>query len=244
MSDTENLHAGHRERMIEKFLNNPQSFSDHEMLEVLLFYAIPRRNTNEIAHRLLRTFGSLEKVFNADKQMLKSVEGVGDKVAAEIMLVSRLINVIHEKQTAPTRIANFGELYKYIQKLFENVKKVEKFNMVLLSSEFKVLTCVDFTDNIASSVSVEIPELVNAFVIHKPKYLIISHNHVSGDPTPSESDDVMTMRVNILCALHGVKLFDHLVVGKTLYSYRDKGRLDRLMVKADIHSILREIKER
>jgi DNA repair protein RadC len=230
--------------MIEKFLNNPQSFSDHELLEVLLFYAIPRRNTNEIAHRLLRTFGSLEKVFNADKQMLKSVDGVGDKVAAEIMLVSRLINVIHEKQTTPTRIANFGELYKYIQKLFENVKKVEKFNMVLLSSEFKVLTCVDFTDNIASSVSVEIPELVNAFVIHKPKYLIISHNHVSGDPKPSESDDVMTMRVNILCALHGVKLFDHLIVGKTLYSYRDKGDLDRLMVKADIHSILREIKER
>ena len=70
MSNKENLHAGHRERMIEKFLNNPQSFSDHELLEVLLFYAIPRRNTNDIAHRLLRTFGSIEKVFSADRQTL------------------------------------------------------------------------------------------------------------------------------------------------------------------------------
>ena len=244
MSNKENLHAGHRERMIEKFLNNPQSFSDHELLEVLLFYAIPRRNTNDIAHRLLRTFGSIEKVFSADRQTLKSIDGVGDKVATEIMLVGRFINIIHGGRNEPARIANFGDLYRYVQKLFVNEKKVERFYMILLSSEFKIMTSVDFTDEIASSVSVEIPELVNAFAIHRPKYLIISHNHISGDPEPSESDDIMTMRVNILCALHGVKLFDHLVVGKTLFSYREDGRLARLLIKSDIHNILRDVKEK
>ena len=81
MNDGKNLHEGHRARLTERFTKNPDGFQDHELLELLLFNFVPRHNTNDTAHRLLRTFGSITNVLNASVKELCSVDGVGIKVS-------------------------------------------------------------------------------------------------------------------------------------------------------------------
>ena len=89
MTAKENVHSGHRERIVDKFVAHPDSPSDHELLEILLFSFIPRKNTNDIAHNLLNRFGSIEKVFACSPTELITVEGIGKKTAERIILELR-----------------------------------------------------------------------------------------------------------------------------------------------------------
>ena len=92
------IHAGHRDRMYDKLLNSPDSLSEHEYLEVLLFSFIPRKNTNPIAHKLLRTFGSLSGVFNASAKELMTVDGIGKSVATKIVAVGKIFQRVKDKK--------------------------------------------------------------------------------------------------------------------------------------------------
>ena len=92
------MHEGHRKRLRDKFLScGVDNFQDHEVLELLLFYAIPRKNTNVIAHRLLEKFGSLDAVFDSPLSLLKSVEGVGESTAIFIKTISDITRIYIEK---------------------------------------------------------------------------------------------------------------------------------------------------
>lgn len=233
MSNDENLHAGHRERMMEKFLKSPLAFSDHELLEVLLFYAIPRKNTNDVAHRLLRTFGTLEKVFTATAEELKSVKGIGDKVATEIMLVGRLIELSFNRQRSVEKLSTLAELKKVLIEYFYGIKE-EKFLLLLLDSKYKVITKITFTDKNRERVTADIPEIANAFALHKPTFAVISHNHPSGNLQPSKEDDITTRKIDVLCNIHCVKLIDHVIVsGDKVYSYHHEDRLDEIKTQTN-----------
>ena len=99
------VHQGHRARQRKKLLENgPRAFADHELLEMLLYYAIPRRDTNELAHRLLERFGSLQGVFSAPVEELSTVEGVGENAAVLLNLVPQIWQ--RSLQGAPERILN------------------------------------------------------------------------------------------------------------------------------------------
>ena len=87
----EGLHSGHRERLVNKFIEYPDSFSEHELLELFLFTVLPRKDTNETAHRLLQAFGNITKVFSASAEQLMAVKGVGKTIAAQIVLHSKIM---------------------------------------------------------------------------------------------------------------------------------------------------------
>ena len=101
MEEKENLHANHRSRMLEKFSNNPNSFSEHELLEMLLFPLIPRKNTNDVSHRLIKTFGSIKNVLNASPKELSSVYGIGAKTASSIALYGKIYEQITVSKQKP-----------------------------------------------------------------------------------------------------------------------------------------------
>ncbi len=228
MSNIENLHAGHRERMIEKFLKSPLAFSDHEILEVLLFYAIPRKNTNDIAHRLLKTFGTIEKVFTASSDELKSVNGIGDKAATEIMVIGRLIDIVSKKELLDERLSTLAELKEVLIEYFYGIRD-EKFLLILLDAKYKVITKITFSDKNREQVTADIPEIAKAFALHKPTFAVISHNHPSGNIEPSKEDDATTQKIDVLCNIHCVKLIDHVIVsGDAVYSYHHDNRLDEI----------------
>ncbi len=244
MDERQNIHAGHRERMMEKFIASPQALPDHEILEMLLFAYIPRKNTNGVAHALIRTFGSLERVFSASVDELMSVEGVGKKVATALCVNGQVYERIYNsKRKDKKELFSFDKIKNEILKYFDNLYE-EKFIIILLDKNYREINKLEFIDHQVRKVTGDIPEIANAFALNKPAFAIIAHNHPSGNLTPSEQDDFATAKLNLLCSTHGVTLADHVIVanGKTL-SYHLEGRLQYIRDTFDLEKLLKSVKE-
>ena len=233
----ENLHDGHRERLINKFIEFPDSFSDHELLEIFLFTVMPRKDTNALAHRLVQAFGNVGKVFSATAEQLMTVNGVGKAIAAQIVLHGKLMKKI--AATTPDDGKAFTSLDRIkseIVSLFRGTR-TEKFYAFLLGDAFETLFRLEYTGNNESAVFANVAEIARAISLHKPKYAIIAHNHPSGNANPSPQDDKATAKFCIACDLHGVSLVDHIIVaGEKVYSYFVEKRLDFIKerVKKDV----------
>lgn len=226
--------------MTEKLLKIPDSLLEHELLEVLLYSALPRKDTNPIAHRLLRSFGNIQNVFSASQEQLLSIKGVGKKVASHIYLTGRLCKKILECEKTE-EIENFYSFAKYKNKIIEyfNGLEVEQFLIILLNKKYRAITKLRFVDHKRSEVTASIPEIAQAFAINKPTYAIIAHNHLSNVLIPSKEDDFATGKLNILCSVHGVTLLDHVIVGKTdAISYFMENRLDDIKAKYNANLLL------
>lgn len=223
----EGLHDGHRERLINKFAEFPDSFSDHELLEIFLYTVVPRRDTNALAHRLIKTFGSLKKVFSATAEQLTAVEGVGKAIAAQIVLHAKIMDKISALSPEDNKAFSSPERIKSeLVSLFRSVKG-EKFYFFLLSDSFGQVFRLEFTGKTEEAVFADTAEIARAMSVNKAKFAIIAHNHPSGNPSPSEADDIATSKFYIVCDVHGVKLIDHVIVaGQKTYSYFTAGRLD------------------
>ena len=238
--DKENIHAGHRKRLIEKFLKDSDALSDHELLEILLFYAIPRKNTNETAHKLISAFGSLDKVFKANKTELMAVGGVGEKVAVQVMLVGSIFKAVATGKKETLHIGNHYEFTNYLSSVFKN-EKAEKFVLLLLKKNYEVISQYWFTDDNTETVSASMTDLAQLIIANKPYRILLAHNHPSGDCLPSENDDKATARIYMLCSMCGMKLDDHVIVGEKFYSYRSEDRLKMIAEKADVKKVLERI---
>lgn len=225
-----NVHSGHRERMLNKFMSHPESMLDHELLEMFLFDSIKRKDTNELAHSLLNTFGNIKNVFSASAKELTSVKGIGEKTAKNILLYGALFQRIQKVSDKPKKPLSFSfaKNKQTIIEMFEGVF-VEVFSIILLDKTYTPLTTMTFTDYKANSVSGNLKEIANAIAINKPTYAMIAHNHPSGNVTPSKADDLATVQINILFLSHGVTLLDHVIVnGENAYSYYIEHRLEKL----------------
>ncbi|MBE6971205.1 MAG: DNA repair protein RadC [Ruminococcaceae bacterium] len=206
------VHDGHRQRKKQQFAQHGlDGFADHEVLELLLYYAIPRRDTNEIAHRLLQKFGSLQDVINAPVEELEKVEGMGSNAAVFLALlpeVNRRINVRR------------GE-----EKIINSVETAGKFFMGLLCGERRELlyqVCVDAKGKVlqykrlaagtASMAPVSIREVVENALHTDATAVLLGHNHPSGIALPSEEDRRITLQIKDALATMGIALADHIIV--------------------------------
>ncbi len=230
MDERKGLHDGHRERIIERFIKNPDGFADHELLEILLFQYIPRKNTNDIAHRLLLTFGGLDNILSADVGSLITVEGIGKKTAVGLKLLGEIVKRI--KNLEDWESVDFTSPYlsrRPIINLFKGLK-TEKTVIILLDKHDRPLFNLISDSDSAHEVSINKVALANAIALNKPKTAILAHNHPSGNPKPSAVDDMATVAVYRLCALLGVELIDHVIVAKDkAYSYRFENKFDKLL---------------
>lgn len=243
MNGKENLHCGHRKRMEEKVLNNVDSLLEHELLEVLLFSFIPRKDTNELSHLLLRTFGSINNILHADAEKLKSVNGIGDKVASKLILIGKIFDIINDTDTNVSTITSFNGNKNDFINYFKGLKQ-ETFIIILLDERYRKITTLNFSDKNKTSVTGDIPEIITAFAVNKPTFAIIAHNHPSGILTPSTTDDITTAKINLMCNLHSVTLIDHVIVTKdNAYSYHIDGRLQHIKDEYNFEKFFHKIKE-
>lgn len=241
----EGIHAGHRERMFDKVVKSPESMPEHELLEVFLFPLIPRKDTNAIAHRLIRTFGNVSGVFSASAEELMAVEGIGKKAACELFAAGKIFREIMnaENKKKPINFSSFSRCKEALISAFGNLKE-ERFAVYLLNGKYDEITCIKYEDGARERVRGDITEIAKAIAIHKPSYIIIAHNHPSGNALPSETDDYATKKINALCALHGVSLADHIIVAKNdAYSYSVEKRMDYIKECSDPEKIMRNIEE-
>lgn len=224
-----NPHAGHRERRKDLFREHGlDSFADHEVLELLLFFAQPRQDTNPTAHLLLKRFGSLGAVFSAPYEELASVEGVGENTATLLSLllpsVRRAYLTSMSCQGIP--LGDNDRLGRYVCSLFFGVRQ-EVFYEICLDAKSKLLRCCKVADGSVSSVNVDIRCIVeNALRCHASS-VVLSHNHPSGIALPSADDNTLTLAANDALRCVGVKLTDHIIVADNDFvSLRDNGLLD------------------
>ena len=222
----EQPHAGHRGRLRDKFLRDPAAMGDHELLELLLCYAIPRRDTNATAHELLQTFGSLSAVMKAEEVELCSVKGVGPEAAALLRMVPEITarfsaDRLKKKPNTknPEEVRLFLESV-YVQKNFEAVL------LLCLDARLRVISCRQIASGDVGSASLSVGRVAELALVQKATSVILSHNHPDGDPTPS-SEDVNTTEV-LYRALRplGVQLVDHIIFGgRDTFSFAANGMM-------------------
>lgn len=218
------LHDGHRQRMYEKVKKD--ALNEHEWLEVLLYAAIPRQNTNELAHRLLAKFKSVDGVMKASMDALQEVQGVGASVAAYLCTLGHFFRD-YRKQEEPKYYGIFDphSFLSFVKYAYEN-EEHEVADLYLLDGEGEVLVRQRFSLDCLFKVDV-IPEELSAFLLtEQASGVVMVHNHPFGSAFPSEADDKMTINVQMLCSMHNRLLCEHVIYAPDgLFSYYLSGKI-------------------
>lgn len=214
--ETNNLHEGHRKRLENRYLSGgADAMSDHNLLELLLFFSIPRVDTNESAHRLLETFGSLEGVLKADHIALTSVNGIGEKTALQIKLIFDIYNRINEQKSAGKRNMLVKENVKdfLVSRMSKYNDEVLMLLMLNLSGEL-IRSCVIGTGG-KKFVGIDIRKILEPAYACNAASVIIAHNHPDGILIPSAEDISATAHIySSLKPLH-LDLSEHYIVNSS-----------------------------
>lgn len=206
-------HEGHRGKLRKKYLNfGLESLQEHEMLELLLFGAIPRVNVNEIAHRLYDRFDrSLLKLFRATPEMLLEVNGIGEQSAVLIKLFGDLHEYL-EKETENESVYNSPAMwFKYFQPRFSGAR-YEKALMLCLDSRYKLIRGIELGSGTAKSATIDMRGMIKEALWTDACYVVLAHNHMNGLMIPSAHDKTATSLAKQALQSIEVTLLDHLIV--------------------------------
>lgn len=207
------VHDGHRERVRKRFLaNDLNGFADHEALELLLFYALPRGDVNPVAHALIDRFGSLSGVLSAPMELLMRVNGVGEQTAILLRLVPQIAQKARLAELERELILNTRErVGDYLLELFSRERN-EAVYQICLDGKGKLLACRRLGEGSASAVNLDIRQIVQNAILYTASSVILAHNHPSGVALPSQEDHAATLRVQAALETIDVRLEDHIVV--------------------------------
>ncbi len=236
-----NEHEGHRDRLRSKVETGV--LLEHERLEVFLFPLLPRRNTNDIAHRLLSRFGSVYGVFSASVAELTQVKGIGERVAAQLYNMG----VVYRQDILPRKsekrfqgVFHSKDFLPYVKEKYASIE-YEVLDLYLLDSKGEICNTYRFTDEDGGSVAIESTELADILVQEKPSGVVFVHNHPQGEGKYSQADSESTKQCQLVCNLHGVLLCDHILCGKDgVYSYYLDGTLQAISRKFSVHTLTKE----
>ncbi len=223
-----NLHAGHRKRLKNRFLTEGlDSFSDLHALELLLFFVVPRKDTNPIAHGLLERFGSLRGVMDARKEDLEEVSGIGENAALLLRLIPALVRKYRMDSFAgDTILLRTQESGDFLIPRFSSARE-EEVHLLSLDAKGKVLDCRRIHKGSVNTVGVSVRKVVETALNTGASSVILAHNHPSGLALPSEEDKATTRLVQQALKPVGVTLADHIIVaGEDFVSLRDDGFFD------------------
>lgn len=221
------IHDKHRERMRRRFREGGlNGFADHEALELLLYYAIPRRDTNPIAHALLERFGSLAGVFSAPIEALKQVDGIGDSAAVLLRLTPLAAQKARLAEAERELILGSREsIGAYLLELFSQ-ERDEAVYQICLDRKGKLLSCKRLGEGSACTVSLDIRKLVKNALLSSASSVVLAHNHPSGVALPSSADQAATDQAKAALDAIGVRLEDHIIVAdQDFVSFSESGYL-------------------
>ncbi len=209
-------HAGHRKRLLVR-LRAGETLLEQEQLEVILFPLLPRRNTNDLAHRLLAKFGTLQGVFSATEQQLREVEGIGRRLADNLVAIGRALE----------RLLRTGAGWKFESRSFVGLMQkeyakigYEVTDIYPLNDAGEITGCYRFSDKDKHKVTLHGATISRILLKERPSGLVVVHNHPESGAKASVADENMTRTCQVLCNLHGVLLCDHIIFSKDgHYSY-------------------------
>ena len=220
-----NLHEKHRERLRKTFRDEGLSaLTNIQALELLLTYAIPRRDTNPDAHRLLDRFHDFRGVLEADYHELLQVEGIGPESALLITLLTEMNRrYLRTKRTAGKKLESSDDACEYVKNLFR-YERVEEVYMLCLDNDNRVLSEHRLGAGAVNHVGLPVREMVEIALREKAARVILTHNHITDFAVPSSADVESTKKVYHGLRLIGVELADHIIVADDdAVSMRDSG---------------------
>lgn len=214
------MHDGHRDRMRERFVaTGADGFSEHELLEMLLYYSIPRRNTNDIAHTLINTFGSLDGVMSASVNDLMQVDGIGKTSALLISITNELMRKCNASDSSNKRIITINDAVNYFSKVMRGLVG-ETVYLMCLDIRYKIISCTKVADGSFDAVPIDVRKIVKLALAANSPHVILAHNHPAGNPRPSVEDVKATQRVMSALSPLSINMIDHVIISPNgFYSF-------------------------
>ncbi|MEB8388890.1 DNA repair protein RadC [Rhodobacteraceae bacterium KMM 6894] len=217
----------HRARLRSRFLQGgAQAMPDYELLELVLFRAIPRRDVKPLARQLLDTFGDFNGVVSAPVARLKAITGIGEAVIVELKIIEAASHRLSRSRVMKRQVlSSWNALLDYCQATMAH-RDTEQFRLFFLDTKNVLIADEEQAKGTVDHVPVYPREVVKRALELNASALILVHNHPSGDPTPSEADIVMTRKIQDAAEVMGITLHDHLIIGKSCeLSFRSEGYL-------------------
>ncbi|MDE6597938.1 MAG: hypothetical protein K2K60_04805 [Clostridia bacterium] len=237
------LHDGHRKRICARLEDENSVLYDHEVVEMLLFNAFQRKNTNPLAHALLDRFCTIHNIVNASVEELMTVEGIGEQTAYYIRVVGQCLKRIKEVEGLAL-LKNFGDCKKLVSMRLRG-KSEEHLELYFTEKSGRVFRVHSFTTAERNRVTATADEIVRAIALAKPHGILVAHNHLNGNHYPSDEDDVFTKEMQLICCFNNVQLLDHIIYAgdDNIFSYQMAGVIDRLRTELGLENVIKWIKD-
>lgn len=219
MSTPDKLHEGHRQRVRRQFLENGYSENtpDHQILEHMLFYSLARKDTNPIAHALVRRFGSLADVLDAPFDELIKIDGVSESTAAMLKLYQEVFHIYNlQRQECVIDFDSVESIGDYIYSHYLGIN-TETLSILGMNSNGKLLFFKFLNEGDVGSVGIPIKDVIKLALDYEATNLVIAHNHPGGLALPSANDRIATERLYTALKQIGLNLFDHIIITKSDY---------------------------
>ena len=212
------IHDDHRKRLRERFLEEGlDTFTEVQVLELLLFYCLPRVDTNPIAHALLDQFGSLAQVMETPPEELKRVDGVGEATAIFLALIHAFDRQYQKSKVKDNKILpTIDDCGEYLMSRFKNQRN-ETVYLLCLDAKCKVLCCKKIGEGSINSASVPIRRVVEIALGNNAVSVVLAHNHPGGLAIPSAEDLLTTRRIAQALDAVEIRLADHIIVAEDDY---------------------------
>lgn len=228
------MHEGHRQRLTDRYLSEGfEGFEDHEILEYLLFYALPRVDTNAVAHRLIEAYGSLSGVLEADAKDLEQFEGIGKRTAAYISMFPGVFRAYQRSKLGKRPfIKTIKDACEFAKSLLFG-KAFEQFYVIWLDTQNRVIHFERLSEGGVSESPVYINKIAAGALRHHAVKGLVAHNHPGGSVTPSAADISTTQDIMQALGTLGIELIDHIIVSENnAFSFQ----ADSLMGKRSMKS--------
>ncbi|MCL2053090.1 MAG: hypothetical protein FWG90_01435 [Oscillospiraceae bacterium] len=209
----ENLNAGHRQRMRKRFLKSGfTDFEPHQIIEMLLFYTCPRKDTNKLAHTVLNRFGSIAGVFEADADELAALPGISENAAVLFKMIPECAAVYFSARSEKITYDNTKKLKALFTPCFIGQTR-EKLYFACFDNDLRLIENIVVSSGTAFASEINVRKIIETAIKSNATLAALAHNHPNGLPTPSSEDNRATRIINYMLKAIGVKLLDHIIVG-------------------------------
>ncbi len=213
-TNNDNIHSGHRKRMRNRFLETGfNGFEPHQVIEMLLFYTCPRKDTNELAHRLINRFGSIASILDADVSELVAVSGITENTAVLFKIITKILPLYYNTRTENIVIDSTEKLKEMFIPCFVGLDH-EEFRVACFDNNLKLIANKMLFSGSVSASAVNTRMIVEFVIKSKSSMVAFAHNHPKGSAAPSTNDIRTTRMVNDIFRGLGITLMDHIIVGE------------------------------
>lgn len=227
------MHTGHRQRLKQKAIENGlKGLSTHEVLELLLTYSIPYKDTNALAHILINTYGNLYNVLNANSEDLLQISGVGKETALFLTLLPQFFEIYDSGKTVQKdKLTNVNSCVEFFRKNY-TIESFEQSFLVFLDENDNFIKSITLSSGTEFETSISRDVLSRQIAITNSKKIILFHTHPNGKVAPSTDDVASTKQILAMCKLLGVELLDHIIINRCEYfSFRSETILAELKLE-------------